>query len=194
MVLLKVKPLYIYFNSQDHQQTKPSIIASLLKQLLSALSEVPFSIQDGFHKFECGEWASDSAAAFIGFIKTVSTKFSCVAVLLDAFDECHSDEQPHIIDMITELRKSGIKIYITTRQHCLNDLKDKLKKAVLTEIVAHEEDIKMFMENKMSFKNVDDKLKDTITTTICPQAKGMYASLSSTDRLNIVGFSWRSFN
>lgn len=175
MIFLKVKPAYIYFNSQDREQTRASIIASLLKQLLSALPQVPSAIQDAFSKFECGEAGSDSAA-FIGFIKTVSTNFSCVAILLDAFDECQPNEQSHIIDVVSEFRKSGIRIYITTRPHRQCYLKERLNDAVSMEIAANEEDIKMFLKREMREKNIADELKDQITRTICSQAKGMYAS------------------
>ena len=173
LILLKVKPAYVYFDSQDREQTQASVIASLLKQLLSALPEIPSAIQDAFSKFESGESGSDSID-FIGFIKTVSTNLSCVAILLDAFDECQPHEQPKIVDLVSELRKSGIRVYITTRPHCRAYLKDKLPDTVFTEIAANEEDIKMFLDEKMASMDVGDELKDQITSTICPQAKGMY--------------------
>ena len=153
------------------------MVASLLKQLLSALPEIPTEVNDVFNKVECGEWASDLITAFITFIKKFSAKFSCVAVLVDAFDECQRDEQTHIVNVITDLRKSGLKIYMTTRQECQNYLESKFDGAVSIKIAAQDSDIKLFLEKQITSEDIDDDLKDEIISTICPQAQGMYTSI-----------------
>lgn len=114
------------------------------------------------------------------FIKAVSTSFSCVAVLLDGFDECTKDEKLNIVEIVSNLQKSGMKVFITTRPHDQSRLETKLVDAVSMEITARERDIEMFLETKLRSEGVTEKVKDQITGTICPRAQGMCVPFSCT--------------
>ena len=179
LVLLKIKPIYIYFNSQDHDQTRKLVLRNLLKQLLSALPKIPSTIQDAYRKSECGDGQPD-CDGWMQFIKAVSTSFSCVAVLLDAFDECTKGEKLNIVEIVRDLQKSGMKVFITTRPHDQSRLETKLVNAISMEIKAREPDIKIFLEANLRSEGVTEKVKDQIMGEICLRAQGMYVPFSCT--------------
>jgi len=193
LIDLKVKPAYIYFN-RDDERTYLDITASLLKQLLSALPDVPSQIKDEFSKFKAGEKTRESTT-FIGFIKLISIQFSRVAILLDGFDECPRDNQSKLIKFVTELQQSGIRVYLTTRPDCQSLLAAKVDGAVFKEILARDEDIERFLRAKMKSEMRDDLDPDSeaqVIRDIVPKAKGMYA-IWSFILILILGFYWPPF-
>lgn len=119
------------------------------------------------------------ATTFIEFIELTSTNFSRVAILLDAFDECLPDERYKILKLVTELQRSDIRVYITTRPHYRTLLTEKVDGLVFKQILAREEDIKLFLEHRMKSEKLNNKLKAEIMSAITQHAQGMYAILSS---------------
>jgi hypothetical protein len=165
----------MYFDYANREQTAEKVVASLLKQLLIILDQIPPIIKTKYENYLSGAPRpifSDFVKLLISCIKE-SPKVTPV-MLFDAFDECSSDQQSKIFELIDQLSKANIKVYITTRPHILDYL-ERLEGSEIMEIQADDEDIKTFLKDKLQItrRRIQDDSKEKIVRVISSKAQGM---------------------
>jgi hypothetical protein len=103
---------------------------------------------------------------------------TAISVILDAFDECFQDQQARItVSLIKPICDAGIKIHITTRDSCLEQLKSVLKSASIEELRADCDDIKNYLDKKITEridKAIEGPLKTILMETLSDRANGMF--------------------
>jgi len=148
------------------------VIANLLKQLIhSPPSRIPDKLKT---KFQVAPNSRLQILDIIEMFKECSKQFSTVAVLLDAFDECAAVEQKAIVDLLNELGREGIRVFVTSRPERRHYLESKLINSISEEIRAHDEDVVMYLSERLKENDeIDSKLKDDIIEELRKKAVGM---------------------
>ena len=157
------------------------MVTSLLKQLLYQLPSIPTAVQKAHDAWDKGgRRKRPGVDAFTEILIACSKEFSKgVFVLLDAFDEClNMDDRIKLVSHLQQLNGSGVKLYITTREQLADDLQRDFPRAYTIEISAQEGDVQLYLETKLSTRNLKPKLKEEIIAKIKEAAKGMYVRFS----------------
>ena len=88
------------------------------------------------------------------------------------------DDRIKLVSHLQQLNGSGVKLYITTREQLADDLQRDFPQAYTIEISAQEGDVQLYLETKLSTRNLKPKLKEEIIAKIKEAAKGMYVRFS----------------
>jgi len=167
--------IYFYFDYKDRlNQSKEKVSATLLKQLACQLGEIPPELEAMYDK--------SMRRGLPGFETLIATFLKCVKnsiitstfVLLDAFDECETSLQNHILYIIRNFSASGIKILCTTRTQGRSLLEAQSPGAVTVQISAQEGDIRLYSTSKPEMKRLHHDLQVKIIKTITTASAGMY--------------------
>ena len=156
-------------------------MASLLKQLASPLDGLHPDLKTMYEKSRKYGDLRPELSTLVKHFETCSKQFSMVVVMLDAFDECDAQQHPDILSLVQQFCDSGIKVYITTRPHLLDHLKEEFQWASILKISARNDDVQKYLTWQLGRrkKRVSGDLKEKITQTISGGAHGMYVPLSS---------------
>ena len=96
--------------------------------------------------------------------------------MFDAFDECHPDNYREIVSIIQKFMESGIRVYVTTRDHLRNTYLCNEFKVSPLEVKAHDDDVKNFVTlelEKPNTRNITPKLKQAIIDGVTDGVNGM---------------------
>lgn len=91
-------------------------MTSLLRQLISQGGVLPDDLETTYEESKRDSKRPSFKTLLDCFIK-YSARFSKVFVLLDALDECAESEIGNIQELIQELRRSRLLIFVTARLH-----------------------------------------------------------------------------
>ena len=155
-------------------------MASLLRQLLCARTDLPIEIQN-LHRNHALKGTRPTIAELLDALRRAVLDASETFVLLDALDEC---ADPNVLRRlffeIHSLQKQNVvHLFATSRD--IPEITKQFHKVfhdVLSlEICAKEEDIRLFLKNQMtslqSSIQRNSELQDTITSNIVSAANGM---------------------
>lgn len=163
---------YMYFDYNNSTvQTLDNVIRALLKQLLCRLDLIPHDLE-GFYD-DCNRYSiKPDVSALTYYLISISNHFSSVFVMLDALDECATENYADIINLIRKLRESGLKILCTSRINVPN-VRCQLGQPTLVEIKAHEDDVRNYLAIRLSKEwQYDDEFKQKISDTLAEKAAG----------------------
>jgi hypothetical protein len=155
-------------------------MSCLLKQLLSQMQLLPldYEVELGYSQTVDQNRPRPSAKYFAELLLKYSKQFDTVFVLLDALDECLESERSEIVRHLRRFSECGIKVFLTTRTHLLEKLKDELKSvnSIALEITARVNDVERFLNKRLSEQeeSLDEELKEKIVTTISTGVDGQY--------------------
>lgn len=96
-------------------------------------------------------------------------------MILDAFEECFPEERKRLEPLFQMFNsEKTFKVFITTRDHLLGELRSKLKPTTEAEIIAQGEDIKRLLAQRLLDQDLDESLKDEIVSKINEESQGLY--------------------
>jgi hypothetical protein len=158
------------------KQTAEQVIASLFKQLVYLLGGLPSNLKSIYDSAMYGRPRPLLSAFIDEFLACAQESF--IVVFFDAFDECQVEHRGLVISKIVRrLIDSGIKVFITTRHHTLQDLPTDLEGAIKMEIKAHSSDIERYITQRLQdstkANRLDGKFKAKIIKEINDRADGM---------------------
>jgi Cdc6-like AAA superfamily ATPase len=170
---------YIYCNFRRQDEQKPvDLLASLLKQLLSELPDIPVSVRRLYehHKVEKRRPSFDEISKELHSV--VAARSKCF-IIVDALDECHASDggRSEFLAKLLELQKVGANLFATSRS--IPEIKKVFeRKGVLMEIQASEEDVRRYLDGHItrlpSFVLRSPDLQEEIKTEIVKAVRGMY--------------------
>lgn len=173
---------YVYFDYMEQtQQTLGLVLASLVKQLLGQLPQIPTGIQDLHERLRGGQKRPNFEDLF-GTLRAILTKFSRIFLVFDALDECDQENQrKDLLPLFHRLVGLGINVFLTSRPHP-EDIQLSLSNAEKVQISAKKEDIAIYVEqtinqNPRARRIVEQgKCKDMIIAGLVDCARGMQVS------------------
>lgn len=168
---------YIYFDYKDEQQHKPTrVLASLAKQLICQIPQTPLQIIELQANLQKEERTPTFEELYSAFTVTL-VSFPRVFLAFDALDECKPDDQRKLLPLFERMKEDGFNIFLTSRPYSAN-IHLSLVHAEHIEILANEEDIKFYLEEKLN-ENPQAKLLfqkakcDDITSNLMACTQGM---------------------
>ena len=167
--------LYCNYNKRDEQKIE-DLLSSLLKQLIQEQSSVPKSVEDLYDQFK-GKRMRPSFDEISRVLHLVTTAYSRVFIIVDALDECQPADgcRARLLSEIFSLQaKCDVSIFATSRP--LPEIKQKFEKSTLLEIRARDEDVRKYLDDRISESesHVLDKYREQIKIGITKAVDGMY--------------------
>jgi hypothetical protein len=139
---------HIYFNYKEQgSQGLYNILGSLIKQLCQQLPQVPESLPHLENVTKDGRTPSQEEL-FIALTET-SKEFVQTFIVFDALDECDRETQRQtLLPMIHRMGEAGLCSLVTSRRYA-DDIEDSFRNASSIEIIAHDDDIKSYIHDKI---------------------------------------------
>ncbi|KAF4478171.1 NF-kappa-B inhibitor cactus [Colletotrichum fructicola Nara gc5] len=163
--------------SDEGSQILSIILASLLKQVISGLAEIPKVVMEAFESNRSGSRTIGTADS-MRMLLDVSTGRRLHYVVLDALDECEQSQRRRLLHAIEELaQRDSIKILVTSRSH-LPDTEDFLACHPQIPIQAHDGDLTAYMQHLISEKDqygiIDEEFANHIKEHMIARANGTF--------------------
>lgn len=138
---------HVYFDYKDQQQYKPRLVlGSLAKQLALRAPQIPeFKELREILKKEEREATFEE---LYRVLLVTAAPFSRVFLVFDALDECKPDDQRELLSLFERMKKDNFNIFLTSRPS--GDMQLSLTQATRIEILANEEDIKLYIQEKLN--------------------------------------------
>ncbi|KAB8223289.1 purine and uridine phosphorylase [Aspergillus novoparasiticus] len=156
---------YIYCNFQrKDEQNIDHLLTSLLKQLAESCLSLPESVKNLFNHNKAQK-TRPSLEDILSALHSVAAKYLRVFIIVDALDECQTSE---------DCRKNGANIFATSRRD--DDIGETFSKAMRLEIYARDNDLDMYLDERMRLQNsdiFDDTIKSTIKRDVIKGTDGM---------------------
>ncbi|TFK24062.1 ankyrin, partial [Coprinopsis marcescibilis] len=153
------------------------ILAALLKQLLECYPDLVWPFVEPLVRAHYNKGTHPSQIELFEVLRRIATSglFATGYCVLDGLDEAKNDVQ---IDLLSVFSSLPINFFITSRP--LTSLRDLAPNAVFMDIVVHDSDIALLVEQRISrmhgrliFKHNDD-LKREVISKIQSKASGMF--------------------
>lgn len=171
---------YLYCNFRRQGEQKPvDLLASLLKQLLSELPNIPVSVRRlyEYHKDKRTQPSFDEISKEL---HSVVAAYSKCFIIIDALDECQvsgGGQQKFLSELFELQTKVGANLFATSR--FIPEVTNMFKgKGTLMEIHATEEDVRRYLHGHVTrlpsfvLRNLD--VQEEIKTEIIKAVRGMY--------------------
>ncbi|RDW85168.1 hypothetical protein BP6252_02758 [Coleophoma cylindrospora] len=167
--------LYCNFRRQDTQNTK-ELLSSLLRQLSEGQSSVPGIVKD-LHERHESKRTSPSLDEVSRAVKSVTSLYSRVFIVIDALDECQQGCRKLLLSEISSLQTDcEVNFFATSR--FIPDITRIFDGDLWLEIRASKGDIERYLDAHMAdlstFDEWDQKLQDEIKTGISDAVDGMF--------------------
>jgi hypothetical protein len=160
---------YTYFTYDGRQkQDGPLVAASLLRQLVSQLKTLPDDLYHMYDEDKRGNPPNDSAV--MDLLISCVDEFTSIYVFLDGLDECTDKQQVDIIEIVRRLCNSGARVLLTSQPQ-LQHLVEEIKPAVWRAIMASEEDLRTYIDQRLVGRY--SNLKEPLLKSVMVGADGM---------------------
>lgn len=174
---------YLYCDFRRHYEQKTQdLVASLLKQLIQKQTRIPDCVQAFYDKYN-KESRRPSLDELSEILRSVSSLYSKVFILIDALDECQDTDgcRKNLLSRIFHLQKeTNINIFATSR--FIQDIVDTFNESICFEISAKDEDVQSYLDSHMtrlpSFVLRSPDLQNEIKAKICQLSDGMWVICS----------------
>jgi hypothetical protein len=169
---------YFYCNfRRQYQQEVEHLLASLLKQLVQDLPEMPDDVK-GLHDGHKRGRTRPSVKELSETLQSVASRYSKLFLIVDALDESHPNEDGRgsVVSAIFHLQAvCQANVFATSR--FIPDITNRFAGAVSREIRASPGDIQRYIEGYVgrlpSFVRRDEQLQREIATGIAEAVDGM---------------------
>ena len=141
---------YLDYQAQSDQTTY-KLLRSLLKQLLSALGEVPSTIGSSLEKAMSANSLSEAVVA--GFVLECCRNFDRLFLCIDALDEC--GDLPGFLTAVSRL-PANVSVFMTGRYSVQDITKRLFHTARVMEIRASQEDVGAFLQSRLDADTLMD--------------------------------------
>ncbi|RPB08944.1 hypothetical protein P167DRAFT_478493, partial [Morchella conica CCBAS932] len=176
--------VYIYFNHKEQDQQKPiHVLSSFLKQLSCQSPSLPKAVRDLHNRIESKQERPTLEDLYTALV-LVAGSFSQTFVVCDALDECDFETQrKDLLPLFHRMESVGIRLFLTSREHP-EDIQDSLQSSPKVELSAKNEDIKIYIEQKIDENPRARRLisqgncKDRIIEQLQQSANGMFLLVS----------------
>lgn len=169
---------YLYCDFRRQQEQKPiDLLASLLKQLVKVQHSMP-EILKNLYKFHKNQRTRPSIDEISKILRSVVSNYSRVFFIVDALDKCQNSDKDskRLLSEIFNIQAStGANFFATAR--FIPDIIREFKTIVILDIRANDEDIRMYLDGKLSklrsFVSRNLRLQGIIKAKIVQAADGM---------------------
>jgi Cdc6-like AAA superfamily ATPase len=141
--------LYCNYKSRS-EQTGIDLLAALLNHLVQDEKAGIVEIVRSLHDQCAAEKSRPSLEDLKKALKEVLTHFSIVYIVIDAIDECSSENgtRRQLLDHLRELQRcTDIRLMVTSRT--IPEIVDEFQDATTVEVRAHDEDVTRFVAGQM---------------------------------------------
>jgi hypothetical protein len=140
--------VYVYFDYPSNRtQTGTNVMASLLKQLLSQLEDIPSDIESSYNE---SKHIRPSRDTLVRYLTLCSRKFSKLYAVFDAIDESSEVNQNEILALFADLQKLGYRILVSGRPgSAFSKLECGLTDPHVFEIRADDSDLKQYVVSRV---------------------------------------------
>ncbi|KAI9668003.1 MAG: hypothetical protein M1821_000823 [Bathelium mastoideum] len=170
---------YIYCDfKRQNEQTSEALLASLLKQLAHGRPSLSESIKSLYDR-STGKGTQPSADDILAALQSAATAYSRVFIVIDALDECRVQDgcRTQILSKLFDLQtKCGTNLFATSRK--IPEIIEEVKQDLLLEIRAHEQDVRSYINGRIShlpsFVKKNPGLQQEIKSEIVKSVDGMF--------------------
>lgn len=182
--------IYFYCSFQRlAEQTVRNVLSILVRQLFQERHRLPPDVETLYNK-HCRRKTTPSVDELEQLLQALVQDYRKVFILMDAMDECMSDEREctEFLDKICSIQKSkkSVKLLVTTRH--LPRIIEHFGVCPQLEIRAHQEDIERFLDHnlrrlpvkshaKIKVDNTQVTIGDAVKSRIVDAADGMFVPL-----------------
>jgi len=164
-------------HEKRQSQTTINLIASIWKQLVRSLGSLPQDARNLYSQ-HAKQGSRPSIIDMFDLLESVSSEFSKIFVVIDAFDECKDDDsRAELYKLLTDLT-TAVNVLITSRFIDLEafEFKDMTEMHLST----NEEDVRRYVSNRVtSIKALrrrshnDETLRKEIINKVVENSKDM---------------------
>ena len=152
----------------------------LLKNLVSKINGLPPLLVKMFDNNDAGN--PPKFNDIVELITSCLQYYTSIFVFFDAFDEATEDQKGKMLDLIKQLCRNGIRVFLTSQPHLNSRVQKQLGTFVPYEIRAQETDLDIFIREELKTK-FDEKFphfpvedKEKVRKSLMDDADGMYIS------------------
>ena len=159
---------YFDFATQE-EQSPTAVLASVLKQVVGGLDEVPERIVKAFRdrgKVIGGKRLA--LAEIVEFLQDISSS-RCTFICIDALDECPPGHRVKLLDGLNQIlqRSHGARLFLTGRPHIRGEVDNHLTgRAVTRSITPAKNDIITFLRAKLKEDTIPDAMDESLEEEI----------------------------
>jgi hypothetical protein len=166
---------YFYFDTRDQGQAKviyKGFLSSLLLNLGIQLNQA--ELKNLYQKYSSGTIQMPADAMKSAVLDLLKDQSSPTFILIDAMDECESQDQPLVAAFITDMLQigSGIKIFVSCRYLPENVGINSATYKIILDEEAVNEDISKHIQESLQKKSVFEGIKDEVGKALLNGAHG----------------------
>ncbi|KAK2771043.1 ankyrin repeat-containing protein [Colletotrichum kahawae] len=169
---------YFYLKYLDlERQTPTAVLASLLRQVLGSMSEVPSTV---IELFESRQMTSKGMGItdYLRLIKEVAAGLQTCYIVLDALDECDQACRRHLLQAIHQLNQCQTVRVLATSRSFIPDIEWTMQKCPQILIEAQDPDLRKYMQHMITeldrYQIVDTELAESISKKVIAKANGTF--------------------
>jgi hypothetical protein len=144
------KVVYVYFDYQSNRtQTETNIAASLLRQLVGQLDDIPPELESLYNN-NVSKQTQLKRDLIFPCLAACSRKFSNIYAVFDAMDESGELNEKELVALLGDLQKLGYKLLVSGRPGSSFDkLECGLTDPRVFEIRADDSDLKQYVVSRV---------------------------------------------
>jgi len=161
---------FFYFEFAAQEEQSPSaLLASVLKQVVGELEEVPERIVRAFR--DRGRVVGDQRllpSEIVEFLQDISSS-RCIFICIDALDECSSGHREDLLDLLNHILQNSpdIRLFMTGRPHILSEVEEHLSGRTATRAITPiEDDVITFLRAKLKEDTIPDAMDESLEEEI----------------------------
>jgi len=158
-----------YFDFADQEQSPGAILASVLKQVVRGLGEIPEKIVKAFQGRERAIGGQMLALSkIVEFLQDISSSLSTF-ICIDALDECLPGHRMKLLDSLNQILQEspGARIFMTGRPHIRDEVEKHLGgRAATISITPTKSDIITFLRAKLKEDIMPDAMDESLEQEI----------------------------
>ena len=145
-----------------------AVLGSVLKQVVSALDEVPERIVRAFqnrNKVISGQRLA--FAEIMEFLQDISSS-QCTYIFIDALDECRPGHRVKLLDSLNQILQKcpGAQLFLTGRTLIRNEVEKHLAGRAATRSITSAKDIILFLRAKLKEDTMPDAVDGSLEEEI----------------------------
>jgi hypothetical protein len=165
---LKIATILIYCDHADqNSHTGLAMIGALTKQLLWLAQSIPSSVLDMFKRRIKDKRSMDEEDAKTIFSHLIG-QFATVYICIDALDECEPEPRAQLLRFLKTVDSTSIRLFLTGRHSVEPEVTSALSSLSpkTMSITAAEEDIQMYLSQKLASDRYSDAMNDNFKNHI----------------------------
>ena len=189
-----VSVTYVYCDfSAPNAQSANTVLGSLLRQVVGALTQIPDIVQKEFERVKrqvdgCGLRLPEIVEMLIKCLSCLKWGFTCI----DALDEFPMKCRPQLWESLQHVVRQcpNTRLFVTGRPHIRDEIEKYFSRAAETLLITPKMDdirlyLKMRLERDLEFGVMDDDLRADIFTVIPASIAGMFVLSADAEILRV---------